>query len=71
METLLSELRPNAVGIVDGFDFHDEILASTLGSWDGQVYDRLFEAASTSPLNQDTVNESFQKYLKTFLKSSL
>lgn len=71
METLLSELRPNAVGIVDGFDFHDEILASTLGSWDGQVYDRLFAAASKSPLNQETVNESFHKYLKPMLKSSL
>lgn len=71
MEILLSELRPNAVGIVDGFDFHDKILASTLGSWDGQVYDRLLEAASKSPLNQDTVNESFQKYMKPFLKSSL
>lgn len=71
METLLSELRPNAVGIVDGFDFHDEILASALGSWDGQVYDRLLEVASKSPLNQDTVNESFQKYLKPLLKSSL
>ncbi|XP_023725551.1 probable peroxisomal acyl-coenzyme A oxidase 1 isoform X2 [Cryptotermes secundus] len=71
METLLSELRPNAVGIVDGFDFHDDIIASTLGSWDGQVYDRLFAAASKSPLNQDTVNESFHKYLKPMLKSGL
>jgi acyl-CoA oxidase len=71
METLLSDLRPNAVGIVDGFDFHDEVLASTLGSWDGQVYERLLEAASKSPLNQDTVNESFHKYLKPFLRSSL
>jgi acyl-CoA oxidase len=71
METLLSELRPNAVGIVDGFDFCDETLASALGAWDGQVYERLFEAASMSPLNEDPVNESFQKYLKPFLKSNL
>jgi acyl-CoA oxidase len=71
METLLSQLRPNAVGIVDGFDFRDEVLSSTLGAWDGQVYERLFEAASTSPLNKDPVNESFHKYLKPFLKSNL
>lgn len=71
METLLSQLRPNAVGIVDGFDFRDEILSSSLGAWDGQVYERLFEAASNSPMNKDPVNESFHKYLKPFLKSSL
>jgi acyl-CoA oxidase len=71
MNMLLSQLRPNAVGIVDGFDFRDEILSSTLGAWDGQVYERLFEAASMSPLNKDLVNESFHKYLKPFLKSNL
>jgi acyl-CoA oxidase len=71
METLLSQLRPNVVGIVDGFDFCDDILRSALGAWDGQVYERLLEAASKSPLNKDPVNESFQKYLKPFLKSSL
>jgi len=71
METLLSQLRPNAVGIVDGFDFHDESLSSSLGAWDGQVYERLFEAASKSPMNKDSVNESFHKHLKPFLKSSL
>jgi acyl-CoA oxidase len=71
MEILLSQLRPNAVGIVDSFDFHDETLRSTLGAWDGQVYERMFEAASKSPLNKDPVNESFQKYLKPLLKSSL
>lgn len=71
METLLSQLRPNAVGIVDGFDFRDESLSSSLGAWDGQVYERLFEAASKSPMNKDPVNESFHKYLKPFLKSSL
>jgi Acyl-CoA oxidase. len=71
MENLLEALRPNAVGIVDSFDFHDRVLSSTLGSWDGRVYERLFEEASKSPLNKESVNESFHKYLKPFLKSNL
>lgn len=71
MEIILSQLRPNAVGIVDGFDFHDETLRSALGAWDGQVYERMFEAASKSPLNKDPLNESFQKYLKPLLKSNI
>lgn len=71
LEELLALIRPNAVGLVDSFDVRDEILASTLGSYDGRVYERLFEEASKSPLNAEPVNKSFQLYLKPFLKSSL
>ncbi|XP_021931418.1 probable peroxisomal acyl-coenzyme A oxidase 1 isoform X2 [Zootermopsis nevadensis] len=71
LEVLLSQIRPNAVGVVDGFDICDEILSSALGSYDGRVYERLFEEVSKSPLNKQSVNVSFQKYLKPFLKASL
>lgn len=68
---MLAAIRPNAVGIVDGFDIRDEILASALGAYDGNVYQRLFDEAMKSPLNQESVNQSYQKYLKPFLKSNL
>ncbi|XP_022915165.2 acyl-coenzyme A oxidase 1 [Onthophagus taurus] len=71
LEELLKTIRPNAVGIVDGFDIHDDILSSPLGAFDGNVYERLFEEAQKSPLNKVPVNESFAKYLKPLLKSNL
>lgn len=71
LEQMLTAIRPNAVGIVDGFDIRDEILGSALGTYDGNVYQRLYEEAMKSPLNQESVNESFHKYLKPFLKSRL
>lgn len=71
LEQMLTEIRPNAVGIVDGFDIRDEILGSALGAYDGNVYQRLYDEAMKSPLNQQSVNESFHKYLKPFLKSRL
>lgn len=71
LQQLLSDIRPNAVGLVDGFDFCDEVLNSTLGAYDGRVYERLFEEANKSPLNKDAVNISFTKYLKPFIKSNL
>lgn len=49
----------------------DESLASTLGAYDGNVYERLFTDAQKSPLNTEPVNESFHKYLKPFMQSSL
>lgn len=71
LENSLKFLKTNAIGLVDGFDFSDEVLSSTLGSYDGNVYGRLFEAAKKSPLNQEEVNKSFNLYLKPFLKSNL
>ncbi|XP_050593602.1 probable peroxisomal acyl-coenzyme A oxidase 1 [Bombus affinis] len=71
LEYLLMTIRRNAVGIVDGFDFNDHILCSALGAYDGNVYERLFQEAMKSPLNRETVNMSFEKYLKPFLKSNL
>ncbi|XP_058798403.1 probable peroxisomal acyl-coenzyme A oxidase 1 [Phymastichus coffea] len=71
LEELLALVRVNAVGIVDGFDIRDEILGSALGVYDGNVYQRLYDEAMKSPLNQEKVNQSYHKYLKPFMKSHL
>lgn len=71
LEKLLAKLRPNAVGIVDSFDIHDDILGSPLGAWDGRVYERLFEESQKSPLNKEPVNKSFHEYMKPFLRSNM
>jgi acyl-CoA oxidase len=68
---VLKRIRQYIIGIADAFDFSDEILGSTIGSYDGNVYERLIAATSHSPLNQQSVNESFEKYLKPFMKSNL
>ncbi|XP_049577730.1 peroxisomal acyl-coenzyme A oxidase 1 isoform X2 [Syngnathus scovelli] len=70
IKELLSELRPNAVALVDAFDFHDRMLNSILGRYDGNVYENMFEWARRSPLNSTEVHESFHKYLKP-LRSKL
>lgn len=71
LENSLRYFRVNAIGIVDGFDLSDNILGSTLGAYDGNIYERLFEAAKKSSLNQEVVNNSFHFYLKPFMKSKL
>ncbi|XP_047520122.1 probable peroxisomal acyl-coenzyme A oxidase 1 [Pieris napi] len=70
-EDILVELRPNAVALVDAFDIRDGILHSTLGAYDGRVYERLMEEALKSPLNAEPVNQSFQEYLKPFMQGKL
>ncbi|CAG4986312.1 unnamed protein product [Parnassius apollo] len=68
---LMEKIRPNAVGLVDAFDFRDEILNSALGAYDGRAYERLMEEAMKSPLNVEPVNETFHKYLKPFMLGKL
>ncbi|XP_052049885.1 peroxisomal acyl-coenzyme A oxidase 1 isoform X1 [Apodemus sylvaticus] len=61
---LLTLIRPNAVALVDAFDFKDVTLGSVLGRYDGNVYENLFEWAKKSPLNKTEVHESYHKHLK-------
>ncbi|XP_075992747.1 acyl-coenzyme A oxidase 1-like [Anticarsia gemmatalis] len=70
-ERSLSNIRPNAVGLVDSFDIDDVFLQSTLGAYDGRVYERLMAEALKSPLNAEPVNQSFHKYLKPFMQAKL
>ena len=64
-------LRSEAVNLVDAFDIDDRILNSTLGSWDGNVYERLYREALKSPLNATDVPDAIHKYLKPFMRSKL
>ena len=55
MLTLLADIRPNAVPLVDAFDFHDHLLSSVLGRYDGNVYENLYKWAQQAPLNKTQV----------------
>ena len=68
---LLSAFRPIAVSLVDSYDIPDEILQSTLGAFDGNVYERMLDQAKKGALNEDDVQPSFEKYLKPLMKSNL
>ncbi|XP_062853905.1 peroxisomal acyl-coenzyme A oxidase 1 isoform X2 [Trichomycterus rosablanca] len=64
IKALMAEIRPNAVALVDAFDYCDDILNSVLGRYDGNVYENMFEWAKKSPLNHTEVHESFYKHMK-------
>ncbi|XP_065365650.1 probable peroxisomal acyl-coenzyme A oxidase 1 [Calliphora vicina] len=70
-EDMLMAFRPNAVALVDGFEFHDRVLGSTLGCYDGRAYERLMDEARKSDLNQEPVNRVFDTHLKHLLQAKL
>lgn len=54
---LLEEIRPHAIRLVDSWDFPDFQLNSSLGRYDGKVYEDMFYRASElNPLNRVTVD---------------
>ncbi|XP_029456841.1 peroxisomal acyl-coenzyme A oxidase 2 isoform X2 [Rhinatrema bivittatum] len=67
---LLMLLRKEAVILVDAFDYTDEELNSALGSYDGQVYQRLFEWAKKAPANHQ-VNTAYENYMKPLFNSAV
>ncbi|PIO71962.1 acyl-CoA dehydrogenase, middle domain protein [Teladorsagia circumcincta] len=64
----LERLRPNAVSLVDSWDFDDAELHSVLGRRDGNVYPALLEWAQKSQLNKTEVLPTFEKYLGPMMK---
>jgi len=55
--SLLKDIRPHAVRLVDSWGFDDWVLDSSLGREDGKVYEDMFYRASElNPLNKVTVD---------------
>jgi len=65
---LLDQLRPDAVSLVDSFNFSDYELHSALGRYDGNVYEALFEMAQHEPLNKELVVSEYQTSLRPLFK---
>jgi hypothetical protein len=41
---------------MDAFDYTDDILLSTIGGYDGNAYEVLYESIKQNPLNANKVN---------------
>lgn len=67
----MDAVRPDAVALVDGWDFSDHLLSSAIGSSDGRVYERLVEAAAREPLNRASPSERFEKVIGPMLQGKL
>ncbi|KAF3668201.1 hypothetical protein T459_00658 [Capsicum annuum] len=71
LRALYSKLRPNAISLVDAFNYTDHYLGSILGRYDGNVYPKLYEAAWKDPLNDSDVADGFHEYVRPLLKQQL
>eukprot|EP00300_Choanocystis_sp_HF-7_P036644 c52510_g1_i1.p1 GENE.c52510_g1_i1~~c52510_g1_i1.p1 ORF type:complete len:724 (+),score=107.53 c52510_g1_i1:88-2172(+) len=68
---LLRDLRPDAVPLVDAFNFPDFLLNSSLGRADGAVYESLMESALACPTNTAPERNGFAEHLRPVIDKSL
>lgn len=68
---ILPQIRPDCVSLVDAFDYADNVLRSTIGKFDGNVYEALFDHAQKSLLNQADPFDGYEEYLKPHLNKDL
>nr|UJP29469.1 acyl-CoA oxidase 3 [Schizochytrium sp. HX-308] len=68
-QALCEALRPDAVALVDAWDYPDRVLNSTLGRFDGNAYQALYEEAKRSRINRNAVRTvpSFLKRLEKYI----
>ncbi|KAI9111088.1 hypothetical protein K1719_017963 [Acacia pycnantha] len=71
LRSLYSQVRPNAIALVDAFNYTDHYLGSVLGRFDGNVYPKLYEEAWKDPLNDSVVPDGYHEYVRPMLKQQL
>ncbi|KAJ8650009.1 hypothetical protein MRB53_003032 [Persea americana] len=71
LRSLYAKVRPNAVALVDAFNYTDHFLGSILGRYDGNVYPKLYEEAWKDPLNDSVVPDGYHEYVRPLLKQQL
>ncbi|KAF9897176.1 hypothetical protein BX616_006058, partial [Lobosporangium transversale] len=67
IKSLLTALADDVVGLVDAFDFPDQLLNSALGSYDGDAYQRLWDTAQKQKINQTEVVDGYKEYIVPIL----
>ncbi|KAL4348018.1 hypothetical protein GQ457_17G020750 [Hibiscus cannabinus] len=71
LRLLYAQVRPNAVALVDAFNFTDHYLGSILGCYDGNVYQKLYQEAWKDPLNDTVVPDGYLEYIRPILKQHI
>lgn len=65
--SVCAELRPDAIALVDAWDYTDAALGSTIGARDGNIYERQYIAALESEVNQSGQRPEFLDVIAEFV----
>lgn len=70
-----SQIRPDALNLIESSDISDEVLNSAVGNYYGDIYERHLELAKNSRMNTtkdgDAITDGFREYMIPVLKGKL
>lgn len=69
--TVMNDIRPDAIPLVNAFDIPDNVLRSAIGRYDGNIYEALFYSAQKSILNEIDPFLGYEEYLIPHLNKEL
>lgn len=55
------------LNLVEGFELNDNIMNSSIGNYDGNVYERTMEWVKSSRLNEKDKLDGFDEYIRPFI----
>ena len=71
-ERLMSEIRPEALNLVEAFGYDDNTLHSAIGCADGKPYERLYDWSKNKNLiNQDEARKEIYEVMNKSLKGAI
>ena len=70
-QILLLELRPQLLNLVESFQLDDNFLNTTIGNYDGNVYERMLDYSRKSKFNHQDVIPGIKEYLQPQFKAKL
>lgn len=68
LRRIFSQVRPNAIALVDSFNHTDHYLGSALGRYDGDAYTHLYMEAMKDPFNNTDVISGYKDYIQSIIK---
>ncbi|KAF6151296.1 hypothetical protein GIB67_020618 [Kingdonia uniflora] len=71
LRVLYVQARPNAIALVDTFNYTGHYLGSILGRYDGNVHPNLYAKAWEELLNDTVVPDGYREYIRPMLKQQL
>ena len=67
-EQLLKTLRPHVIPLLETNKQRDSTLLSTIGNEYGDIYEKAWDVARATRLNDDAVPTYYEKYMKPIMK---
>ena len=71
VKSLIKEIRPQFIPLIESFDIDDNLLCSSIGNSFGDIYETQLNLARNSKMNKEQVAKGFMEHIHPILIGKL